>query len=520
MKTISTLRTMLLKTLDRSSGKIALIEGSRRYTYREFVDRVNRMSNALISLGLKKGERVGIISFNSIEGCESYFSISNAGLVMVMLNYRLAPLEMLTILKDAEVSALMISEDFINHYKEISRELNFIKYFIYIGDKDHTPTNFYFYEDMIKKSSGDFPNIEIFEDDLTALMYTSGTTGTPKGCMVTHLNFYHAGRCLTTELKMVEDDFNIIASPLFHATGEVTLLNAVYSGTGSVVMPKFDPDLFFQLVDKYKVTTGMLATPMLQFIVDYPNRDNYSLSSLKKVFFAGAGVKVAVYKKAIEKFGNIFIHLFGTTETVGTTNLLKLEWIDEHLKKGNIKILGSVGKSAVDTVTVVVDDNDNPVAPGEIGEIKIKSLGNTLGYWKKEDETKKVYRNGWYYPLDLCKVDEDGFIYIVDRKKDMIITGGENVYPTEVENILYMHKDISQAAVVGLPDETWGEIVAAAVVKREGSLITDNDIKNFCRNYIAGYKIPKKIIFRESLPLNASGKILKFKLRDELKSSI
>ena len=520
MKTICTLRSVLSRNLEFNPDKTALIEGDRQYTFGEFTRRTRKMGNALLNLGLDKKDRVAILSQNSIENAESYFSIPNAGLVLVMLNFRLAAREILTILKDSEASVLMVNENFLDHIYEIKDELPLVKHFIFIGDKSKVPAGWHHYEDLVEASSPDVPDIDVFEDDLAALMYTSGTTGSPKGCMATHRNFYHVGRSLTLELKMDDNDFGIIASPLFHATGEVTLMNHMFSGTTSVILPQFTPERFLQLVEKHKVTTGMLATPMLLFLVDYPDAEKYNTSSLKKIYFAGSPVTPVIYERAIIRFGNVFMHLFGTSETVGQTNLLRLKDIEKALEAGKTEILASVGRSFTDMQSVVVDENDNPVPPGVVGEIKVRGLGTTLGYWKKEEQTREVYRNGWYYPLDLCKVDEDGFVYIVDRKKDLIITGGENVYPAEVENVLYKHPIVAQAAIIGLPDRKWGEVVTAVIIKRNGTEVSEDDIKTFCRKEIAGFKVPKKVFFVDELPMSASGKILKYQIRDELSQTM
>ncbi|MBN2124141.1 MAG: AMP-binding protein, partial [Deltaproteobacteria bacterium] len=335
-----------------------------------------------------------------------------------------------------------------------------------------------------------------------------------KGCMATHLNLYHAGRSLNVSLDLGEKDVEIIASPLFHATGISCIFPAMYAGITSVIMPQWDPAEFLRLVEKYRVTTGMIATPMLLFLVDYPEVQKYDVSSLRYVFFAGAPVTPVIFKKAIGIFGNVFIHLFGTSETVGHTAILTPQDVTRALESGNDTIFSSCGRSSPDMQSIVVDDSDNPVSPGQVGEIKVRGLGTTLGYWRKEQATREVYRNGWYYPLDLCRVDELGFIYVVDRKKDMIITGGENVYPAEVENVLYQHPGVRLAAVIGLPDRKWGEIVTAVVVKKEGEECTEDDIRSFCRKEIAGYKVPKRVLFMDSLPMSTSGKILKFQLRD------
>lgn len=513
MDDMCTLRTVLERNMEYHPDKIALIEGDRHYSFREFTDRTRAMGNALLNLGLEKGDRVAIMGHNSMENAESYFSIPNAGLVLVMLNFRLAPKEVLTVLQDSGASVLMVNKAYMAHVEEIQYALASIRKFIFIGPEAETPPGWLHYETMIAQAPSTVPPTALSENDLAALMYTSGTTGAPKGCMATHRNFYHVGRSLTLELKMTREDVGIIASPLFHATGEVVLMNGMYSGTTSVIMPQWDAALFLSLVETHKVTTGMIATPMLLFLVEYPDVDQYDHSSLKKVFFAGAPVTSVVFQRAIERFGNVWVHLFGTTETVGQTTILRTEDIGDALKSGNLEILGSCGRSFADMQSMVVDADDRPVPPGVVGEMKVRGLGTTLGYWNKPEETRKDFRNGAYYSQDLCRVDDQGFIYVVDRKKDMIITGGENVYPAEVENVLYRHPGVAMVAVIATPDEKWGEAVTALVVKKKDEPLDEEAIKKYARGEIAGYKVPKKVIFVDSLPMSASGKILKYKLR-------
>ncbi|GKT08506.1 class I adenylate-forming enzyme family protein [Desulforhabdus sp. TSK] len=515
MGNFCTLRQMIIRNLEYNPDRTALIEGERTYSFKEFADRTRSIGNALLGFGLKKGDRVAILSKNSIENAESYFSIPNAGLVMVMLNFRLAPPEILSILKDSGASVLMVNEEYFPQYEQIKEELDFVKKFVFIGDKAKTPAGWYHYETLIAETPSHEPEVEVFEEDLAALMYTSGTTGAAKGCMATHINYYHAGRSLTLEMKMARDDVGIIASPLFHATGEVVLMNDMYSGTPSVILTAWDTVEFMRLVEKHKVTTGMLATPMMLFLVQHPDAEKYNLSSLKKIFFAGAPVTPIVFQKAIERFGNVFVHLFGTTETVGQATILRTEEIADALKEGRTDILASCGRSFADMQSQVVDEEDRPVPPGAVGEMRVRGLGTTLGYWNKEAETRKDFRDGWYYSMDLCKVDEQGFIYVVDRKKDMIITGGENVYPAEVESVLYKHPAVAQTAVIGLKDEKWGEIVTALVIKKPDVDATEEDIRAFCKKEIAGYKVPKKVLFVDTLPMSASGKLLKYKLREQ-----
>ncbi|MCK5916272.1 MAG: AMP-binding protein, partial [Deltaproteobacteria bacterium] len=399
---------------------------------------------------------------------------------------------------------------------KISEFLPCVKEVIFIGDPAKTPEGWHHYEELIAEASSEKLEASAAEDDLAALLYTSGTTGAPKGCMATHRNFYHVGRSLTLELKMDADDVGIIASPLFHATGEVTLMNHIYSGTTSIIMPMWDVPTFLELVEKYKITTGMLATPMVLFLAEFSEFEKYDFSSLKNIYFAGAPVTPVVFQKAIKIYGNVFIHLFGTSETVGQTTILRLTDVEQALAAGKSEILASCGRSFADMESVVVDENDHPVAPGVVGEMKVRGLGNTLGYWRKPAETAAVYRDGWYYPLDLCRVDDEGFIYVVDRKKDMIITGGENVYPAEVENVLYRHSQVSQAAVIALPDEKWGEAVTAVVQLKPEAQVNEAELRAFCKKEIASYKVPRRVIFIPEMPRSASGKILKYKLREQL----
>ncbi|GLI35078.1 class I adenylate-forming enzyme family protein [Desulforhabdus amnigena] len=516
MQGICTLRTLLARNLEYHPDKAAFIEGERRWTFRDFTDRTRRMGNALLGLGAEKGERVAILSRNSMENAESYFSIPNAGLVLVMLNFRLAPPELEGVLNDAQASVLMVHEEFLDRIEEIGSRLTFVKHYILIGKKAGLPEGWHHYETLIEESSPHEPAVEIAEDDLAALMYTSGTTGVPKGCMVLHRNFYHAGKSLAFEMKMEREDAAIIPTPLFHAAGLVILMNGVYSGISTVIMPRWDVEEFMRLVEHYKVTTGVLATPMLLFFVEHPHIDRYDLSSLKKILFAGAPVTPVVFKKAIERFGNIFIHGFGTTETVGSICILGTDEIASAMAEGRMGILGSCGKSYTDMQVEVVDENDNPVPPGVIGEIRVRGSGMTQGYWKNKEDTKKAFKNGWFYTEDLCRRDEQGFVYIVGRKKDMIITGAENVFPAEVESVLYKHPAVSQAAVVGMPNEKWGEVVTAFVVKKENSVVTMDDITCFCKKEIAGYKVPKRVYFVDSLPMSPTGKLLKYKLKEQL----
>ena len=520
MKTICTLKTMLARGLEHSPDSMAIVEGGRQYTFREFADRTHRISNALLELGLARGERVAVLSRNSAESAELYFAIPNAGLVVVMLNFRLSLSEIVAVLTDAEAAVLIVSDEFAEHLEDIGRSCNLVRHRICFGSQGDLVEGVIAYESLIEEAASEMPEVEVTEDDLAALMYTSGTTGVPKGCMASHRNLYHVGRSMALELRMEPDDVGIIPVPLFHVSGADVLMNGMYSGCTSIIMPRWNVYEFIRLVQLHRVTTGLIVTPMLETLVNCPDCPPNKLTSLRKVIFAGAPVSAVVFSKAVQRFGNIFIHGFGTTETLGSISILRTEQAVQELGKGRREILASCGKSYADMQAEVVDDKGQRVAAGVVGEIRARGLGVTQGYWRKECETRKAFRDGWYYTEDLAKIDEQGFIYIVGRKRDMIITGAENVFPAEVENILYKHPAVAQVAVIGVADERWGESVTAIIVVKEGMRVSEDDIQTFCRGEIAGYKIPKQVVFTDELPTSATGKLMKGQLRAKISDRI
>ena len=519
MKTTCTLKTMLARGCELGQDNQAVISEGRSYTFKAFSKRIYGISNALLDLGIRKGDRVALLSRNSIESVESYFSVPNAGLVLVMLNFRLAPAEIRTILIDSEASALIIDEEYLVYVEQIICELTFLQHMVLIGPKKKTPAGWLHYETLIERASDQEPQVDIFEDDLAALMYTSGTTGIPKGCMVVHKNLYHVGKSLSFELQMGSNDLGIIPVPLFHASGQCLLMSSIFNGTSSVIMPCWDIVQFMELVEKYRATTAMLATPMLSYLVSHPQSDQYNLSSLAKVLFAGAPVSSVLLEKAIERFGNIFIHGYGATETVGSMSILRLDEVASALVEGKTKILGSCGRNYTDMEIEVVDGNDQPVLPCFLGEIRVRGKGVTMGYWNKEGGKCDGFRGEWYYTGDLARVDGAGFVYISGRRKDMIISGAENVFPAEIENILLQHPAIEQVAVVGIKDEKWGEAVTAFIVLKPDEYLDKGTIETLCRQEIAAYKVPKKFYFVDKLPISATGKLIKSKLISQVTQS-
>jgi acyl-CoA synthetase (AMP-forming)/AMP-acid ligase II len=494
------------------------VEGGRVYTYRTLKDRVNRMGNALHTLGLQKGDRVAILSQNSMEYMESALSVPNAGLILVVCNFRLALPEIAAVIADAEPSILIVQDQYVGIGKEVERQISSIKRVVYFGEHEKKPEGWLDYEELIGTASPEDHNIILEEDDIAMLMYTSGTTGLPKGVMQTHGNFYHAGRVCSRNNDLTADDLVFIVCPMYHITAHYTFFGCYYAACPAFIFRRWDVDLFLSTSEKERLTAGMFATPMVVMILDSPSRDKYDVSSWKSLWFAGAGIIPSVYKQFVDTFGNILGEHHGTTETTGVTTYLSRRDITEAFERGDYNILESCGRASYDMEILIVDEHLNPVAPGGMGEMIARGPGVTLGYWRKEPETQRAFKGDWFHTEDICSIDERGYIRVVDRLKDMIITGGENVYPLEVEKVLHTHPGIKESCVIGTPHPVWGEAVTAICVLAKGMKIEAGELVDFCKGKIAGYKIPKVVHFVEELPRSAAGKILKKDLREKYRN--
>jgi acyl-CoA synthetase (AMP-forming)/AMP-acid ligase II len=515
-RAFSTIRTLLNRNAMLYPDRVGMkeVEGDRIFTYTTMKDRANRMGNALHNMGATKGDRVGILSQNSFEYMESAINIPNAGLIFVVCNFRLAPPEMAAVLADAEPVILFVQEQFVEIAKGIKDAIPSVRHFVYFGAPEKKPEGWYDYEELIRNASSEDQTVDLFEDDIAMLMYTSGTTGLPKGVMQTHGNFYHAGRVCSRNNFLTLDDRVFIICPMYHITAHYTFFGSFYATAPAYVFTRWDADLLLSATEKEKLTAGMLATPMVMMIMDSPNHKKYDVSSWNSIWFAGAGIIPAVYRQFIDTFGNILGEHHGTTESTGVTTNLSVIDIREAFARGDYNILESCGRASYDMEVLIVDDNGKVVPPGGIGEMIIRGPGMGLGYWRKEAETKKAFKGEWFHTEDVCSIDQYGYIRVIDRLKDMIITGGENVYPAEVEKILHSHPCVKESCVIGTPHPTWGESVTAVCVLKNGESIQSADLTAFCKGKIAGYKVPKVVHIVPELPRNAAGKILKRELRD------
>ena len=511
-----TVRTLIERNAALYPKKTAMkeYETGKSCTFSQLKERVMKIGSALFALGAKKGDRVGIMSQNSYEYMELTLAASASGFVFVPVNFRLAGREMAGVLSDAEPVILFVDEQYVPTAQEIKGQIPSVREFVHIGPKARRPEGWHGYDEMLRGAAAGWQET-VHEDDLAMLMYTSGTTGAPKGVMQTHLNMYHCGRTCSFNNSIETDDVGFTICPMYHVTASTSFLGPFYRGATSILFQKFDPEGLFKAAHEEHIVAGMLATPMVRMLLDvWPSvKNRYNVSSMNKLWFAGAGIIPSVYKQFIDTFGCILGEHHGTTETTGVTTNLSAKDIEKELTDDNLRILESCGLAAYDCEVLIVDDNDNPVAaPGE-GEMKVRGLGTSVGYWRKEEQTKKAFRNGWFYTEDICHIDEKGYIYIIDRKKDMIITGGENVYPAEIEKVVNEHPAVRESLAIGVPHPVWGEAIAAIVVLNEGQTLDSAELIRYCKGKIAGYKVPKVVHFIPEMPRNPAGKISKPELR-------
>lgn len=511
-----TANTIVRRNAKLYPNKIAYVDRSNgvRRTFKQLKDRINQLGNALVDMGCSPGDRVGYMAMNDYCCIELMLGIPCNRMLYVPLNYRLAKPELVRIINDAEIKVLLVSEEYLSTVMSIAPELNTVTHYILtIGDQSKLPEEWQHYEDLLAKNSSQDPGLgEPEEDDTAVIQYTSGTTGIPKGVMQTHRNYYACARAqvITTDFRF--HDIGIIVTPCFHSFATVPIYAYFWRGCTIVILKKWDVEEFCRAIAEERVSAGKLVTPMLNEYLHYPDKDKYDLSSLKKIGFAGGPMPPAIWVKCVEQFGKIFSTALGLTETTGTVTSLTKEQL-ENEEPGS-KLYRSIGTEVFGMEVRVVNGDGEDVAPGEVGEIITRGEHVMKGYWKNPEETAKVLRNGWVYTGDAATIDEEGNLYIVDRLKDMIITGGENVYPAEVEAALYEHPAVKEAAVIGVPDPRWIEAVTAVVCLKEGQVATAEEIIQFCKGKIAGYKVPKSVNFIQDLPRNPSGKILKFVLRD------
>ena len=484
----------------------------RRFTYAEANRRCNRTANLLRDLGVRKGDRVGLLQMNSMEFFESFLAIGKIGAVCVPLNWRLVPDELEFILNDSGTSVLIYGAEFAEAVADLQARPKLsgqgegaseIRHYLQVdGD---APAFAKDYAGAHAAASDAEPEVGGEGDDDLYIMYTSGTTGLPKGVVHTHSTALWGSTTILATAEMRHADRYVVALPLFHVGALTPMTSNIHRGMSSIILRAFDPSLVWKLIESEKVD-NMLAVPaMLNFMLQVPDRNDVDFASLRWIMSGAAPVPVSLIQ-AYAELGIDIHQVYGMTETCGPACLTSPETA--------ISKAGSTGKPFVHTEVRVVDDQGKDVAPGEPGEVVIKGPHIMKEYWNRPDATAETLRDGWLHSGDIATVDDEGFVYIQDRKKDMIISGGENVYPAEVENAILAHPGVADVAVIGQPSAKWGESAFAVVVRGEEGL-SAQDVLDHCQGKLARFKQPRDVAFVDEIPRNPSGKALKRILREQ-----
>lgn len=499
----------------------AICDQDIRYTYRQFGERVAALSKGLSKLGVKKGETVAIVCPNTHHYMEAYYACAVAGIVLNPLNFRLAAKEISTILADSSARAIIVHHDFAELFKSAMAhgEIAGFDHLIYIGEGVlDTKLKQQAYEAVIKSNDGaELPDIAINGSDLAQLYYTSGTTGRAKGVMLTQENVTSHALASIPEFELSDADTWAHIGPLFHLVDAWAVFAGTWVGARHVFAPYFRAEEVLDLFEKEKVTKTALVPTMLNALLNEPSVKNRSFPALEVITTAGSPVAPEIVKRTCETFGCEYWQFYGMTEcspllTISKPKSSMKAWPAEKL----LAVTSRTGRTVIGVELKVVKDDGSEVTRDdqEVGEIVVRGPSITPGYWKQPEATSATIVDGWLHTGDLAVVDSEGYVNIVDRKKDMIITGGENVFSTEVEYCLYEHPDIVECAVFGIPDKDWGEKVKAVIVKREGSAIAEADVIAYVRTKLAAYKAPRSVDFLDALPKTGSGKIYKKGLRD------
>jgi acyl-CoA synthetase (AMP-forming)/AMP-acid ligase II len=501
LKDMRSLRDVLFANPRIATDRKAILFGGRWRSFRELQERTASVGAALRREGVGPGDRVALLLHNRPEFIESYFAVTGSGGMLVPLNWRLHATEHAALLADAEPKVLIAARAYEPTFARLCAEVPSLRRIVVVDDAGNAPDS---YEAWIA-SGGAMPDVPgLMRDTNAAILYTSGTTSRPKGVILTHGN-YIADFSNVASVVQPGHGVNLQVSPLYHAACIHSFLHLAYGGS-TILVEKFEAGEALRLIEQERATYLFAAPTALYQMMDHPDFRRRDLSSLKAISYGAAGISRARLEEAVKAFGSILLHAYGMTETTSHGSLLR--------SADHALALGSIGKGVGASEIRVVDELDVECRAGEIGEIVIRGPNVMKGYWGQPEATAEAIRGGWLHSGDLARTDEAGFVYVVDRKKDMVISGGVNIYPREIEDVISAHPAVAECAVYGVSDDYWGEALAASVVPRQGMSIQERDIIEFCRGRIGRYKVPKRVRIVAELPRNASGKILKTELRN------
>ncbi len=495
--------------------RIAMRADERTWTYRELRDESARVAQALLAEGIQPGQRVAVLDHNAPEYFTFFFGAVTTGAVTLAVNWRLAPPEMEFILNDAQARVLLVGPDFVDHLSKM--KLDTVQRIVVRGDD---PTGAHVgYADWIATRDPVDPELPCDPEDTCYQLYTSGTTGRPKGVELSHSNLLTSIRAGAEAWGVDRDTVNLVAMPFFHIAGSGWGIAGMCFGAESVLVGRLDPMLVLELIEKHRVTSALFVPAVLQILNAIPAVRDMDMSSLRTIVYGASPISEEVLSQSLEIFGCGFLQAYGLTETSGAISVMLPEDHDPGGPRAGL--LRSAGRPVGDVELRIVDPKSlKDLGEGEVGEILCRTRQNMKGYWLHPEATAAAFPEGrddsglgWFRTGDAGYL-KGGYLYIEDRVKDMIVSGGENVYPAEVENALMSHPAVADAAVIGVPSEKWGEAVKAIVVRESGQDVSDADLIAYCRERIAAYKCPKSIDRVESLPRNPTGKVLKKELRE------
>jgi acyl-CoA synthetase (AMP-forming)/AMP-acid ligase II len=489
------------------------VQGSRHVTYREADEQVNRLANALLGAGLRAGDRFAYLSKNSIEYAYMFYAASRAGVVPVPLNYRLAPPEWRYIVDDARARLLIARGEYASAIAPVCGELTTVERLVAL-DADQVPSGFEDYASFVGGAPATRPAVHVAPGDDVYQMYTSGTTGRPKGAVLTHGALTAHLSQASFALTGVAAERALVVAPMYHAAAALMTFSTVWFGGTLFIQEDFHPVHAVQAMSEERIGRALLVPAMIQAcLVMVPDVAQREYPELRYIVYGASPISEATLRHALEVFRCEFLQGYGMTETTAAVTYL-LPSDHRRALGGEPSLLLSAGRAMVGTEVRVVDAEDRDVPVGEVGEVIARGPQLMRGYWNLPEASEEALRGGWMHTGDAGRLDAEGYLYISDRVKDMIVSGGENVYPREVEEVLFQHEAVADVAVIGVPDERWGEAVKAIVVLREGVEVAAVEIVEFCRGRLAGYKRPQSVEFVAVLPRNPSGKVLKRELRE------
>jgi long-chain acyl-CoA synthetase len=485
--------------------------GGRDITNAELEREINSVAAGLAGMGVKPGERVALVTGNAPEIIVSMFACFKLGAWAMPVVLSLRPPELALILNDAEPSTLIAQRAFIDRIQEPVKDIHGVARRVVIG-KGPAQAGWTAWDDLLGGGASGFEARDCEPDEIALLLYTSGTTGSPKGVMLSHMNLYSSAINGARSQGLRQGDVNLLALPLNHSFGITAWLAALVYGMQVVLMPRFDPVEAFRVIKKHEVQSTALVPTMMAFMLEVPDRDKHDLMSLTRIVSGGSPLTL----KLRERFASAYPHVqvleaYGLTEASPGVSVTRP---DRELRDR------SVGQSIENQEICVMDERDRALGPGEVGEVCTRGPHVMVGYYRRPDETAAVVRDGWLHTGDLGYLDPDGYLYLTGRLKDMIIRGGVNVYPVDVERVLRAHPAVVEAAVIGVPDEVYGEEIAAVVVKKPGSPVTAETLIQYCMDNLAPFQVPKRVIFTQILPKSSMGKIKKKDLKDQFGGTI